>query len=55
MELEFKIPYDDDDPGNIVEALNTDRTYTLYQIDHDGRGAIVMIHPEYIKVKIVET
>ena len=53
-ELEYQINYDDDDPGNIVEALNTDRSYTLYEVDPEtGRGAIVMIHPEYIKVKII--
>ena len=52
IETEYQIWYDDDDPGNIVEALDRDLSYTLYEIE-DGRGCIVQIHPEYIKVKII--
>ena len=51
-ETEYKLYYDDDDPGNIVEALNTDKQYMMYEIDGD-KGIIVVIHPEYINVKII--
>ena len=53
METEYKLYYSDDDPGNIVEALNNDLSYTMYEVSED-KAMIVMIHPEYINVKIVE-
>ena len=54
-EVEYKLYYEDDDPGSIVEALNTDREYAIWEVDTDsGEACIVVIHPEYIKVKIIK-
>lgn len=53
-EIVYELPFSDDDPGNIVEALNTDREYMMYEMDHTG-GIVIVIDPSYgIKVKIVD-
>lgn len=54
IETVYELPFSDDDPGNIVEALNTDREYMMYEMDHDS-GIIVVIDPSFgIKVKIID-
>ena len=53
METEYHLAFNDDDPGNIVEALNTDKEYMLYELT-DNRGIIVVIDPMGIKVKIID-
>lgn len=53
-ETEYHYEFTDDDPGNIVEALNTDREYMLYEIDSNSqRGIVIIIDPLGIKVKII--
>ena len=51
-ETEYTLRYAEDDPGNIVEALNNDLSYTMWEMD-DDTAMMVMIHPEYIRVKII--
>lgn len=52
-EIEYHYTFDDDNPGDIVEALNTDREYSMWEMDDDG-GIFILIKPTGISVKIIK-
>lgn len=53
-ETVYHYSFTDDNPGDIVEALNTDREYMMYELDDSG-GIIIVIKPTGIDIKIIET
>ena len=48
--MEFNYRFGDDDPGDIVEALNNDKSVILYELNPDGSG--VMIRIDYLGINI---
>lgn len=52
MEIEYEYRFNDDNPGDIVEALNTDTEYSMWELGDDG-GIFILIQPTGIKVKII--
>jgi hypothetical protein len=51
--MEFNYRFGDDDPGDIVEALNNDKSVILYDLNSDGSG--VMIRIDYLGITIKES
>jgi hypothetical protein len=47
---EYYYSFDDDTPGDIVEALNEDKSIILYDLNSDGSG--VMIKIDYLGLHI---
>lgn len=52
MEIIYK--FGDDDPGDIVEALNEEKDLYLYELNEDGSGVIVKININGLHIKQVE-
>ena len=52
MEIIYK--FGDDDPGDIVEALNEEKDLYLYELNEDGSGIIVKININGLHIKQVE-
>ncbi len=50
--MEYNYSFDDDTPGDIVEALNNDKSIILYDLNSDGSG--VMIKIDYLGITIKE-
>ena len=51
--MEYHYSFDDDTPGDIVEALNEDKSIVLYDLNSDGSG--VMIRIDYLGITIKES
>jgi len=47
---EYYYDFDDDTPGDIVEALNEDKSIILYDLNSDGSG--IMIKIDYLGLHI---
>jgi hypothetical protein len=52
--LEIIYRFGDDDPGDIVEALNEEKDLYLYELNEDGSGIIVKININGLHIKQVE-
>ena len=52
MEIIYR--FGDDDPGDIVEALNEEKDLYLYELNEDGSGIIVKININGLHIKQVE-
>ena len=52
MEIIYK--FGDDDPGDIVEALNEEKDLYLYELNEDGSGIIIKININGLHIKQVE-
>ena len=52
MEIIYK--FGDDDPGDIVEALNEEKDVYLYELNEDGSGIIIKININGLHIKQVE-
>ena len=52
MIREYFYQFGEDDPGNVVEALNTDRSLVLWDMDEGGTGMMLRISYEGIEIKI---
>ena len=52
--MEFNYRFGDDDPGDIVEALNEEKDLYLYELNEDGSGVMIMININGLHIKKVE-
>jgi len=52
MELYYK--FGDDDPGDIVEALNNDKSIILYELNEDGSGVMIRMDYNGLHIKKVK-
>jgi len=52
--MEFNYRFGDDDPGDIVEALNEEKDLYLYEINEDGSGVMIKININGLHIKKVE-
>lgn len=50
--MDYYYKFDDDTPGDIVEALNEDKSIILYDLNSDGSG--IMIKIDYLGLHIKE-
>jgi len=48
--MQYYYSFDDDTPGDIVEALNEDKSIILYDLNSDGSG--MMIRIDYLGLTI---
>lgn len=48
--MDYYYSFDDDTPGDIVEALNEDKSIILYDLNSDGSG--IMIKLDYLGLHI---
>ena len=49
--MEYYYSFDDDTPGDIVEALNEDKSVILYDLNSDGSGVMIKIDYRGIHIK----
>jgi hypothetical protein len=49
--MEYHYSFDDDTPGDIVEALNEDKSIILWDIDASGSGVMIKIDYRGITIK----
>lgn len=55
QEVEYEFLFNDDHPGDIVEALNNDKEYLMWETDPlTGEGIAILIQPDRIKIKILQ-
>jgi len=52
--MEFNYRFGDDDPGDIVEALNEEKDLYLYELNEDGSGVMIMININGLHIKKVK-
>ena len=53
IEKEYYYEFSEDDPGDIVEALNEDKGYYMYEVK-EGFGILIWIDYNGIRIKITE-
>lgn len=51
---EYYYSFDDDTPGDIVEALNEDKSIILWDINVDGSGVMIKIDYKGLHIKQVQ-
>lgn len=51
---EYYYSFDDDTPGDIVEALNEDKSIILWDINVDGSGVMIKIDYKGLHIKKVK-
>lgn len=51
---EYYYSFDDDTPGDIVEALNEDKSIILWDINVDGSGVMIKIDYKGLHIKQVK-
>lgn len=51
---EYYYSFDDDTPGDIVEALNEDKSIILWDINEDGSGVMIKIDYKGLHIKQVK-
>lgn len=49
--MEYHYSFDDDTPGDIVEALNEDKSIILWDLKPDGSGVMIKIDYNGITIK----
>jgi len=49
--MEYHYSFDDDTPGDIVEALNEDKSIILWDLDTSGSGVMIKIDYRGITIK----
>ena len=52
--MEYYYSFDDDTPGDIVEALNNDKSIILWDINEDGSGVMIKIDYKGLHIKKAE-
>ena len=52
--MEYYYSFDDDTPGDIVEALNEDKSIILWDINEDGSGVMIKLDYKGLHIKKVE-
>ena len=51
---DYYYDFDDDTPGDIVEALNEDKSIILWDLDSSGSGVMIRIDYKGIHIKQVQ-
>jgi len=49
--MNYYYSFDDDTPGDIVEALNEDKSIILWDLNPDGSGVMIKIDYNGIEIK----
>jgi hypothetical protein len=52
--MDYYYSFDDDTPGDIVEALNEDKSIILYDLNSDGSGTMIKIDYRGLHIKNVK-
>ena len=52
--MNYYYSFDDDTPGDIVEALNEDKSIILWDLDSSGFGVMIKIDYRGINIKQVK-
>jgi hypothetical protein len=52
--MDYYYSFDDDTPGDIVEALNEDKSIILYDLNPDGSGTMIKIDYRGLHIKNVK-